>query len=87
MCWNLCIFEGADRVKELKNVMEAAEHFGRDVVSRYYAGVRGFTDEEAWYCLCPLDKEALCAETGYRLIPNSDPRFDYLNTAIEKVQR
>lgn len=96
MCWAIKIWKDQEVIATIETVKQAAEYFGAEFLRyvRYDSPVTE-DEKERWQnypvdvndecCLCPIDKEFLLTKTGYQRILDDDPRFSYMDIAVEKV--
>lgn len=92
MCSGIKILEG-DKVAHYFETVGALCEFFKFPNIRFL-GTEDFAHDRKWKwpapedansCLCPIDIDYLLKQTGYKLIPTTDPRYDVLDISIEKI--
>lgn len=96
MCWGLHIMDGDKLVRMIDTTGAAIQFFGADNVCYDTRDDEPSDDPRANkspeddvangdFCLCPIDIDYLLEKTGYVRIEHTDPRWDSLDTRIERA--
>jgi hypothetical protein len=84
MCWGVEIYDKDKFVAEISTIKEAVDYFGIECI-QIRPGYDMKVDPNDGCCLCPVDFDFLFEKAGYIRIAETDPRFSWMDVAVEKI--
>jgi hypothetical protein len=85
MCREIEIYHtGNSPILVVDTISAAVDYFGLDAVRKHVVGLGYNPSGIEKHCLCGIDIEELCTESGYTIICEDDRRWSAVNLAVAK---